>query len=70
MFEWIIVYTHIYIYFTFEKYIYIKKNPQQFSVSACDQPPGFSVYGSSSPNGLFQTINGLKRWMGYFKRLH
>ena len=25
MFEWIIVYTHIYIYFTFEKYIYIKK---------------------------------------------
>ena len=32
----------------------------QFSVSACvNQATGFSVNGSSTPNGLFQTINGL-----------
>ena len=34
----------------------------QFSVSACaNQPTGFCVNGSSTPNGLLQTINGLKR---------
>ena len=31
---------------------------------------GFSVDGSSTSVGLFQTINGLKRLMGYLKRLH
>ena len=32
------------------------------SVSAfANEPPGFSVSGASTPNGLFQTINGLKR---------
>ena len=30
------------------------------SVSA-NQPPGFSISGTSTPNGLFQTINGLKK---------
>ena len=31
-----------------------------FSVSACaNQVTGFSVNGSSTPNGLFQVINGL-----------
>ena len=40
----------------------------QFSVPACaNQPPGFSVRGTSTPNGLFQTIKIL---MGYTKRLH
>ena len=34
--------------------------PGQFSVSACaNQETGFPVNGSSTPNGLFQTINGL-----------
>ena len=43
----------------------------RFSVSArADQSTGFSVNGSSTPNGLFQTINGLKQLMGYSKRLH
>ena len=41
------------------------------SVSACaNEPPGFSVSGASTPNGLFQTINGLKRLVSYSKRLH
>ena len=32
------------------------------SVSAfANEPPGFSDSGASIPNGLFQTINGLKR---------
>ena len=32
----------------------------RFSVSArADQSTGFSVNGSSTPNGLFHTINGL-----------
>ena len=36
------------------------------SVSACaNQPSCFSVSGISTPNGLFQTINGLKRLMSY-----
>ena len=40
------------------------------SVSACaNQPPGFSASGTSTPNGLFQTINGLKRLVSYSKRL-
>ena len=39
----------------------------QFTVSACaNQPPDFSVSGILSPNGLFQTMNGLKRLMGYY----
>ena len=41
------------------------------SVSACaNQPPGLSVSGTLTPNGLFQTINGLKRSVGYSKQLH
>ena len=43
----------------------------QFPVPACaNQPPGFSVSGTSTPNGLFQTINGLKILLGYTKRTH
>ena len=43
----------------------------QFSVSACaNKPTGFSVNGSPIPNGLFQTINGLKQLIGYSKSLH
>ena len=43
----------------------------QFSVPACgNQPPGFSVRGKLTPNGLFQTIGGLKMLMGYTKQLH
>ena len=39
-----------------------------FSVPAwVNQPPGFSVRGTSTRNGLFQTIKIL---MGYAKRLH
>ena len=41
---------------------------RQFSVPACaNQPPGFSGSGTSTPNGLFQTI---KKLMGYIKRLN
>ena len=41
------------------------------SVSACaNQPPGFSVSRTSTPDGLFQKINGLKRLASYSKRLH
>ena len=56
-----------------------KKNPASLlkislwgnSVSACaNESPGFSVSGASTPNGLFQTINGLKRLVSYSKRLH
>ena len=33
------------------------------SISACaNEPPGFSVSGVATPNGLFQTVNGLKRF--------
>ena len=40
----------------------------EFSVSTCaDQPPGFSVSGTSTPNGLFQTINRIKILVGYSK---
>ena len=40
-------------------------------VSTCaNESPGFSVSGVSTPNGLFQTINGLKRLVSYSKRLH
>ena len=38
--------------------------------SFCLYKPGFSISGSSIPSGLFQTINELKRLMGYTKRLH
>ena len=42
-----------------------------FSVSACaNQPLGFSVSGTSAPNGLFQTINGSKRLIGYSKHFY
>ena len=38
---------------------------------ACaNQPPGFSVRGKSTPNGLFQTISWLKILMGHTKPLH
>ena len=41
------------------------------SASACaNEPPGFFVNGAATPNGLFQTINGLKRLLNYSKRLH
>ena len=33
-------------------------------------PPGFSVSRAVTPNGLFQRINGLKRFVSYSKRLH
>ena len=40
----------------------------KFSVPAsANQPPGFSVRGTSTPNGLFQTI---KMLLGYTKGLH
>ena len=43
----------------------------QISVPACaNQPTSFSVNGSSTPNGLLQTISGLKQLMGYSKRFH
>ena len=50
----------------------VRKGPASFPkislwgsfVSACaNKPPGFSVSGASNLNGLFQTINGLKRLM-------
>ena len=41
------------------------------SVSACaNQPTGFSLGGTSIPNELFQTINGLGRLVSYSKRLY
>ena len=41
------------------------------SVSArTNQPPGFSLSGTSIPNELFQTIMELKRLVSYSKRLH
>ena len=41
------------------------------SVSArANQPPGFSLSGTSIPNELFQTIMGLKTLVSYSKRLH
>ena len=41
------------------------------SVSACaNEAAGFSVSGASTPNGLFQAINGLKRLVSYSKRFH
>ena len=55
----------------------VRKGPEsllkisQGSVSACEnQPPGFSLSGTSIPNKLFQTITGLKRLLSYSKRLH
>ena len=45
--------------------------PGQFSVPACaNQATGFSVNGLSTPNEIFQTINGLKRLTGYSKLSH
>ena len=59
--------SHFLIYCWKKQVIYLL----QFSVSACaNQPPGFSVKGTSTPNGLFQTITGLKILIGYTKRLH
>ena len=41
------------------------------SVSACEnKSPGISGNGTSTLNGLFQTINGSKRLVSYSKRLH
>ena len=52
----------------FKKRICIFTTLGQFSVPAwANQPPGFSIRGISTPNGLFQTIKIL---MGYTKRLH
>ena len=40
------------------------------SVSACaNQPPGFSVSRTSTPNGLFQTIKILKLAISYFSSM-
>ena len=37
----------------------LKISPGDSSVSACEnQSPGISGSGTSTPNGLFQTING------------
>ena len=37
----------------------------QFPVPAkANQPPGFSVRGTSTPNGLSKTISGLKKING------
>ena len=41
------------------------------SVSACAiQPPDFSVSGTMTPNGLFQTVNGSKRLVNYSNQFH
>ena len=49
----------------------LKISPWGSSASACaNEPPGFSLSGASTPNELFQTINGLKRLVSYSKRLH
>ena len=49
----------------------LKISPWGSSVSACaNEPPGFSVSGASTLNGLFQTINRLKRLVSYSKRFH
>ena len=41
------------------------------SVSAsANESPGFSVSRASTPNGLFQIINGLKRLVSYSERIH
>ena len=52
-------------------HLYLKNYLGQFYVPVCaNQPPGFSVRENSTPNGLFQTINGVKILMGYTKRIH
>ena len=55
----------------------VKKGPASLlkispsSVSACEnQPPGFSLRGTSIPNELFQAPTGLKRLECYSKRLY
>ena len=49
----------------------LKISPWGSSFSACaNEPPGFSVSGASTLDGLFQTINRLKRLVGYSKRFH
>ena len=46
-------------------HLYLKFSLGQFSVPACaNQPPGFSVRGKLTPNGLFQTISWLKNISG------
>ena len=52
---------------------YLLKTPlwrSSVSAFANYQPPGFSVSGTSTPDGLFQTINAIKRLVSYSKRLH
>ena len=45
-------------------HFYSKLPSGTVSASACaNQPPGFPVSGTSTPNGLSQTINELKRLM-------
>ena len=52
---------HVFILF-FLKASLLKISLWGSSLSACaNQPPGFSLSGTSTPNRLFQTINGLKR---------
>ena len=44
---------------------------RHFSVSAyANPPPGFFVSGKSTPNGLLQTMNELKRLVSYSKQVH
>ena len=51
--------------------IFTKNLTMGSSVSAStNKPPGFSVSGASTLNGLFQTINRLKRLVSYSKRFH
>ena len=41
------------------------------SVSTCgNESPGFTISRASTPNGLFQTIDELKRLVSYSKRFH
>ena len=58
-------YLHLYLKFDSESQF------DRDSDSTCaNQATDFSVSGSSTLNRLFQTLNPLKRLMGYSKRLH
>ena len=52
-------------------HLYLKLTLGKFSASACaNQPTNFSASKILTQEGIFQTINGLKRLMGYSKPLH
>ena len=43
----------------------------QFSVYACaNQPPGFSISGTSTQSEIFQTTDGLKRLVSCSKEIY